>query len=113
MVLGGQILIFVGAIFLFLGALGILRMPDIYNRLQAGTKATTLGAMLVFLGAGVYDLNLLPKAILLIIFTAMGNPIVSSLIARSAHNNKVKAVKKTQFDKYEEDFSTQNKTENK
>ena len=48
----GMAFILIGGIFLFLGALGILRMPDLYTRLQAGTKASTLGAMSTILGVG-------------------------------------------------------------
>jgi multicomponent Na+:H+ antiporter subunit G len=48
----GLVMLLVGSVFLFLGALGIYRMPDLYNRLQAGTKATTLGAMSTILGVG-------------------------------------------------------------
>lgn len=103
MSVAGHMLILIGAFFLFLGALGIVRMPDVYNRLQAGTKATTLGAMLLFIGVGITDVSFLPKALLLVVFTALGNPIVSSLIARSAHRNGVKLTQKTQFDKCPED----------
>ena len=35
----GSILILLGAIFLFSAGLGLLRMPDAYTRIQAGTKA--------------------------------------------------------------------------
>ncbi|MCK5169585.1 MAG: monovalent cation/H(+) antiporter subunit G, partial [Bacteroidales bacterium] len=37
----GAILVLSGSVFLFLGALGLVRMPDLYNRIQAGTKAST------------------------------------------------------------------------
>lgn len=36
----------IGGLFFLLGGLGVLRMPDTFNRIQAGTKATTLGAFL-------------------------------------------------------------------
>ena len=42
-----------GAVFLFSAGLGVLRMPDSYNRIQTGTKASTLGAMLVLVGLAV------------------------------------------------------------
>ena len=42
----GDILLVIGCAFIALGSLGLIRMPDVYNRLQAGTKAATLGAML-------------------------------------------------------------------
>ncbi|MBP8283687.1 MAG: monovalent cation/H(+) antiporter subunit G, partial [Chromatiaceae bacterium] len=43
--LGGLLLV-AGAAFLLLGGLGLVRMPDVFNRIQAGTKATTLGTLL-------------------------------------------------------------------
>ncbi len=38
-----SVLILAGAIFTFIGALGLVRLPDFYTRLHAPTKATTLG----------------------------------------------------------------------
>jgi len=49
----GALLLAAGSFFLFLGSLGLMRMPDVFNRIQAGTKATTLGTLLVLLG-GVF-----------------------------------------------------------
>ena len=51
----GYIFVSIGAAFLLLGALGILRMPDIYSRLQAGTKASTLGTLGMLLGLGFFE----------------------------------------------------------
>jgi len=50
MLLVGAIISLIGAVFIFLGALGILRMPDTYNRIQTGTKATSLGTILFLIG---------------------------------------------------------------
>ena len=79
------ILIVIGSIFLFLGALGIYRMPDIYNRLQAGTKATTLGAMSLILGVGFLEPSWLMKSFVLIMFIAYSNPISSHALARATY----------------------------
>lgn len=81
----GDIFILLGSLFLVLGSLGLLRMPDVYNRLQTGTKATTLGAMSVLLGSAFLAPSLATKAVLLIVFIALANPISSSTIARSAY----------------------------
>ncbi len=81
----GGILILIGSIFLFLGALGIYRMPDIYNRLQAGTKATTLGAMSLILGVGFLETSWMMKALILIIFIAYSNPLSSHALARAMY----------------------------
>lgn len=85
MIITGNVLIIIGSVFLALGGLGLIRMPDVYNRLQAGTKATTLGAMTVILGSALLAPAMLTKAVLLIVFIAMANPISSSTIARSAY----------------------------
>ncbi len=83
MKLAGDLFLLLGAVFCFLGALGLLRMPDVYNRLQAGTKAVTLGAMAILIGIGLHHptwwSNLLMIA-LLVLFT---NPVSSATIARA------------------------------
>ena len=88
----GSILILIGAIFLFLGGLGILRMPDVYNRIQAGTKATTLGAMSLILGVGVVKMEdswtWIVKMSIIIIFIAFSNPISSHALARAMYRRK-------------------------
>ncbi|NPA68855.1 MAG: Na+/H+ antiporter subunit G [Chlorobi bacterium] len=81
----GYFFISVGAVFLFLGGLGILRMPDLYTRLQAGTKASTLGAMSTILGVGLLQPEWLLKIIIIIVFIAIANPLSSHALARGSH----------------------------
>jgi multicomponent Na+:H+ antiporter subunit G len=40
----------IGVVFDFLGCLGLLRLPDVYNRLQAATKSVTLGTWSILFG---------------------------------------------------------------
>lgn len=47
-------LIAVGSFFLLVGTVGLLRLPDVYNRMHATSKATTLGAASIFLAGFVY-----------------------------------------------------------
>ena len=98
MSIAGNILILIGSFFLFLGSLGIFRMPDVYNRLQAGTKATTLGAMSLILGIGFLDYGFLVKSIAIILFIVLTNPISSSTIARASHKSGVPLVDKSVID---------------
>jgi len=84
----GLVLLLIGGIFLFLGGLGIFRMPDTYNRLQAGTKATTLGGMSVILGVGFLETGWIVKAMVLVIFIAFSNPISSHALARANYKRK-------------------------
>ncbi|MCF7929609.1 MAG: monovalent cation/H(+) antiporter subunit G [Spirochaetales bacterium] len=83
--IAGTILVVIGSVFLFFGALGIIRMPDFFNRIQAGTKATTLGAMSLILGVGFLNPSFLTKSIVLVVFIMLTNPISSSTIARSGY----------------------------
>ena len=102
-------LISLGAIFLFLGALGIIRMPDLYTRIQAGTKSSTLGAMSLVLGVGLlaftqYDLGYpwLIKAVVIVVFIAIANPLSSHALARGAYKDHLKPFSKEHIDAYEE-----------
>lgn len=88
--LAGAIVALIGAVFLFLGALGIVRMPDIYTRMQAGTKATTLGGLLTMGGLAMMAPAYAPKIILIALFVLMTNPLSSHALARAAHRRGIK-----------------------
>lgn len=90
----GSILMFIGTLFLFLGALGVLRMPDVYNRMQAGTKTTTLGALSSLLGVGIYHPPWIFKTLLIALFIFLTNPVSSHALARAAFNTGCKPVSK-------------------
>lgn len=80
----GSLLILLGAIFLFSAGLGLLRMPDAFTRIQAGTKATTLGNLLVLAGVAVYHPGWTFKLVLVIYFVLMTNPVSSHALSRAA-----------------------------
>ena len=85
----GSLVILLGALFLLLAAIGIVRMPDSYNRIQAGTKATTLGLILVLSGLAVYHPGWAWKLIVLIYFVLLSNPASSHALARAAHRRGI------------------------
>ncbi|MDH3889373.1 MAG: monovalent cation/H(+) antiporter subunit G, partial [Gammaproteobacteria bacterium] len=64
----GNLLLLTGSLFLFSAGLGVLRMPDTYNRIQTGTKATTLGTILVLVGLAFLHPAWTFKLIILIFF---------------------------------------------
>jgi len=100
----GLILIVLGSAFLFLGALGIYRMPDVYNRLQAGTKATTLGGMSLIIGVGLIQPDWFFKTLVIVVFIALSNPVSSHALARSAYKSKISPFlkgNKEEMDAYE------------
>ena len=86
----GYFMIYFGSVFLFLGALGILRFPDVYNRLQAGTKCTTLGAFSTIVGVGFVEPSWLPKVFIIALFILLTNPISSHALGRASYRAGVK-----------------------
>ena len=101
----GIIFIVVGLAFDLFGCLGLIRLPDIYNRLQASTKCVTLGTCSIMFGvflmlgptaAGI-------KALLCIVFLALTAPVSAHAIARAAHRSGVKLWEGSVVDRYKED----------
>lgn len=89
MELVGVIITGIGALFLFLGNFGILRLPDVYNRIQAGTKCTTFGTFFTTIGIGIIQPEWFWKCLLIAIFVLITNPISSHAIARAAKKSGV------------------------
>ena len=112
----GKIFIGVGLAFDFFGCLGLVRLPDVYNRLQAATKCVTLGTCSILFG--VFLIHLVDnsyaaavKAILCAIFLLLTSPVAAHAIARGAHISGVKLWDKSVIDKYEEDSKPEEETE--
>ncbi len=102
----GGLVSMTGAVFLLLAALGLVRMPDVYNRMQAGTKATTLGSILFLLGVGIAAPGWLPRLFVLIVFIVFTNPISSHALSRAAHAAGVPMADRSVKDDLAEDHAT-------
>ncbi|MCK9604359.1 MAG: monovalent cation/H(+) antiporter subunit G [Candidatus Omnitrophica bacterium] len=101
----GLIFIAIGLVFDFFGCLGLVRLPDIYNRLHSSIKCVTLGTSSILLGLLLYK-GFSPtgvKALLCIIFLFLTAPVSAHVLARSAHKSGVKLWDKSVCDKYAED----------
>jgi multicomponent Na+:H+ antiporter subunit G len=90
MTVAGVICMMAGAFFVAVAALGVLRMPDLYTRMHAATKAGTLGAGLLLLGAALMlrDPWVTVRAVLTVGFVAITAPVASHLIARAAYRSR-------------------------
>lgn len=95
----GAIITLTGSLVLLIASIGLIRMPDVYNRLQVGTKATTLGTILSLLGLAIIMPGWAGKLILLIIFVMMTNPVSSHVMARAAYFIKIPFTESTKVDK--------------
>ena len=101
----GYIFIIIGLVFDIFGCIGLIRLPDVYNRLQATTKCVTLGTCSILFGTviikGLTATGV--KAILCIIFLILTAPVAAHALARGAHISGIKLWEKSVCDKYEED----------
>jgi len=79
------IMICLGAFFLFVGGIGIVRLPDFYTRSHAITKSDTLGIILVLAGLAVNEGMTVTslKLAIAIIFVAIANPTGTHALARA------------------------------
>ena len=80
------ILIVTGIIFMLMGSIGILRLPDFYSRTHAISKSDTLGIVFVIVGLIIYEgfTQSSFKLFLIILFVALSNPIGSHALGRAA-----------------------------
>ena len=80
------VLLITGATFCLLGALGLLRFPDLPSRLQAATKPQTLGLLLILLGTALrLDVEDAATLGLVALFQVLTAPVISQLLGRSAY----------------------------
>lgn len=94
-----------GVFFVVAGSIGIVRLPDVYNRLHAATKSATLGvagivlAALFFFGmtTGVFS----GKKMLTILFVFLTAPVTGQMISRAAYQVGVKLWDKSVLDELE------------
>ena len=99
----GGLLLLAGAAFLLLGGLGLVRMPDVFNRIQAGTKATTLGTLFSLAGFACLRPDWSLKLALIGLFILFTNPISSQVLARAAHRSGAEKSNLTVVDRLGED----------
>jgi len=101
----GIIFIVIGLAFDFFGCLGLVRLPDVYNRLQAATKSVTMGTCSILFGSflvvGFTAAGF--KSLLCILFLLLTMPVAAHAVARGAHRAGDKLWDKSVIDKYADD----------
>ncbi len=105
-----DILVVISILFALAGVVGIIRMPDLFTRMQSSTNIATLGVIGVLIGGILYaaiylhDADMAIKMAVLLVFYLVTNPIASHALARAGYRHKVKPTDKTVCDKYGEDL---------
>lgn len=98
------ILIIIGVLFNFFGCVGLIRLPDVYNRLQAATKCVTLGCCSILLGLvfhyGFNDAGF--KALFAIPVLFFSATVAAHALIRGAYHFGTKLGEKSVKDDYRE-----------
>ncbi len=81
------VLLGAGVFFLFVGSLGLIRLPDFYTRIHAAAKSDTLGLGLAITGLAINQgLTITTGKLLMVVaFVAVTNPVGVHALARAAH----------------------------
>jgi len=99
-----MIFITIGIIFNLLGCVGIIRLPDTYNRLQAATKAVTLGCCSILIGVvfhfGLTDAG--TKALIAIPILFFGSTVAAHALIRGTYHFGIKLGDKSVKDDYKD-----------
>jgi multicomponent Na+:H+ antiporter subunit G len=98
--------IIIGVTFDLLGCLGLIRLPDIYNRLQAATKSVTLGTCAILFGVA-FEFGIVSsggiKALICILFVMFTSPTAAHALARGSHIRGFKLWEGSVVDKLKKD----------
>ncbi|MGI8892197.1 MAG: monovalent cation/H(+) antiporter subunit G [Bacteroidia bacterium] len=100
------ILLSLGAVLIFIASVGILRMPDVYMRASAVTKASVLGVGLMLVGAIFYfqSFGVGMRALAILFFVVATGPVGAHMIARAAYVSGEKLWSKTTHDDLKEKY---------
>lgn len=79
--------VLIGAFFVFVAAIGIVRMPDVYVRMHAATKTGTLGSGLMLVGVALQsgEADVVTRALAAVLFLIVTAPVAAHLLGRAAY----------------------------
>ena len=96
-------LIAIGVLFDIFGCIGLLRLPDVYNRIQSSTKCVTVGTCFILAGSLV-ELDSIPGAIkgaLCIVFILISSATAAHALALAAHRSGIPLWERSVVNEYE------------
>ena len=102
-----------GTLFMLITAVGLLRMPDLFLRMHALTKAGTLGIGLCMLGAAIFfgELDVVARALAVVVFVFLTAPVSAHMIARAGYLAEVHVWERTRVDEMRDYFTEQVRAE--
>ncbi len=98
------LLMLIGALFMLISSIGMIRLPDFYTRNSASTKAVVLGVLLILIGVGVYynDIMIFIEIFAILFFIFLISPLAAHIVSRAAVINRVAFWNKTELEDLEQ-----------
>jgi len=98
------ICIWIGIAFIGIAAIGIIRMPDVYTRMSAVTKAVGLGVGFILIGVVFHfnDTTVLIKATVIVVFLIFSLSVSAHVIGLAAYEDRTPMTDKTFRDELKE-----------
>lgn len=87
---------------MFVASLGLVRLPDVYTRMHAATKATTFGMVSILIATSLafQDAEITTQSLLALVFLFLTAPVSAHLIARAAYRKGPDLSSRTTIDEY-------------
>jgi multicomponent Na+:H+ antiporter subunit G len=97
-----------GTAFMLIAAIGLLRLPDLYTRMHAVTKAGTLGIGLTLISAAVAfgDVSVTTRSLVALLFVLLTAPVSAHMIGRAGYLGGVAMWEGTAFDDWGAGYET-------
>lgn len=111
------IFLILGLFFGFVGALGVVRMPDVFGRLQASTCLATLSTICIGLAGVLYaasrgmGVGTVVKLVIFVVMILLTNPISNHALCKAAYHMGIRPEKGFVIDDYGTDFFDANPEE--
>jgi multicomponent Na+:H+ antiporter subunit G len=94
------LLLLVGSAFVLVSAVGVIRLPDVYMRMHAATKAGTLGAGIILAAAALFfgALGVTVKATVVFVFLLLTAPVAAHVLGRASYYDGAEKWSRTELD---------------
>ncbi|PHR25636.1 MAG: Na+/H+ antiporter subunit G [Hoeflea sp.] len=85
--LASAALLVIGSFFALVASVGLLRLPDLYTRMHAASKAGTMGSCLLLIALAIHadDIGTMSRALAGVVFFLLTAPVSSHLLAKAAY----------------------------
>lgn len=95
-----SVFIIIGSVMILISSIGLIRMPDLYLRMSATTKAATLGVGFILIGTAIHfwEVGIVSRLAIIIVFLLLTAPIAAHMIGRAAYIDGVPLWEKTSVD---------------